>query len=121
MDSYTWLDVLKAINFEAGIVLILLLNFSDFEPRCSYKIVLMKKRVYAYGSITYWTKKQHGRDSFTRAQIKLLTYHLIKETYFKIGNLLFKQCIGIPKGIDPAPFWANLHLYSYEQSFLSPN
>ena len=30
----------------------------------------------------------------------------------------FKQCIGIPMGIDPAPFWANLHLYSYEYKFI---
>ena len=78
-----------------------------------------RKYLTVRGSFTYWTKKQHGKDSFTRAQIKLLTSHLIKETYFKIGNLLFKQCIGIPMGIDPAPFWANLHLYSYEQSFIT--
>ena len=42
------LDVLKfylssAINSEAGIVLSLFLIFSDFEPRCFYKIVLIKK------------------------------------------------------------------------------
>ena len=44
---------------------------------------------------------------------------LIKETYFEIGNLLFKQCIGLPMGIDPAPFWANLHLYAYEYKFMT--
>ena len=32
--------------------------------------------------------------------------------------MLFKQCIGIPMGIDPAPFWANLHLYAYEYKFI---
>ena len=67
---------------------------------------------------TYWTKKKKGDHSFTKQQIKLLVSHLIKETYFQIGNLLFKQCIGIPMGIDPAPFWANLHLYAYEYKFI---
>ena len=31
------------IRSEAGIVLSLFLIFNDFEPRCSYKIVLIKK------------------------------------------------------------------------------
>ena len=29
------------------------------------------------------------------------------------------QSIGIPMGIDPAAFWANLYLYSYEEEFIS--
>ena len=52
-------------------------------------------------------------------KIKQLTSDLIKETFFMIGNRLFHQCIGIPMGIDPAPFWANLHLYSYECKFIT--
>ena len=67
---------------------------------------------------TFWSRKKKGNNSFTKSQIKLLVTHLIKETYFQIGNLLFKQCIGIPMGIDPAPFWANLHLYKYEYDFI---
>ena len=49
----------------------------------------------------------------------ILTRHLIKETYFKVGNLLFNQCIGIPMVIDPAPFLAKLHLYYYECDFIT--
>ena len=30
-----------------------------------------------------------------------------------------RQAIGIPMGIDPAPFWANLFLYAYENEFIS--
>ena len=67
---------------------------------------------------TFWSKTKHGNNSFTKQQIKLIVKHLIKETYFQIGNLLFRQCIGIPMGIDPAPFWANLHLYAYEYKFI---
>ena len=47
-------------------------------------------------------------------ELKALTDHLITETYFEFGNVVFRQSIGIPMGIDPAPFWANLYLYKYE-------
>ena len=30
-----------------------------------------------------------------------------------------KQAIGIPMGIDLAPFWGNLFLYSYEEEYTS--
>ena len=71
------------------------------------------------GKSAFWTRKSHGKNSFSKEKIKQLTAHLIKGTYFLIGNKLFLQCIGIPMGIDPAPFWANLHLYSYEYKFIT--
>ena len=36
-----------------------------------------------------------------------------------VGNSLLRQKIGIPMGIDPALFWANLFLYTYEDEYLS--
>ena len=30
-----------------------------------------------------------------------------------------RQAIGIPMGIDPAPFWANLFLYQFEQRYMT--
>ena len=39
--------------------------------------------------------------------IEVVTF-LIKNCYFTIGDMVFKQDIGIPMGIDPAPFWSNL-------------
>ncbi len=77
-----------------------------------------RKYLTVSGCTAYWSKKKKGKNSFTKGDIKLLLSHLIRETYFQIGNLLFRQCIGIPMGIDPAPFWANLHLYSYEYKFI---
>ena len=49
----------------------------------------------------------------------MLVKHLILNTYFQVGNMLFRQCIGIPMGIDPAPFWANLYLYFYKSQYIS--
>ena len=71
------------------------------------------------GKSCFFTKKKHGKNSFTKQQIKSFTKHLITQTYFTIGNLLFRQCIGIPMGIDPAPFWANLYLYYYEAKYVT--
>ena len=71
-----------------------------------------RKYLTVCGRSAFWSKYKKGKNSFTKQQIKILTRHLIKETYFKVGNLLSNQCFGIPLGIYPAPFWANLHLYS---------
>ena len=43
---------------------------------------------------------------------------LIQNAYFKLGNKLFRQDIGIPMGSDPAPAFANLFLFHYESSWL---
>ena len=44
---------------------------------------------------------------------------LIDNAYFKIGDHVFKQIIGIAMGSDPAPFQANLGLHYYEFAFLN--
>ena len=78
-----------------------------------------RKFLKVKGKSVFWTRKRHGKNSVSRQDIKNLTAHLIKGTYFLIGNKIFHQVIGIPMGIDPAPFWANLHLYSYESDFIT--
>ena len=64
-------------------------------------------------NITFWKSKKSGKNYFNRYKLKTLI------THFEVGNLLFRQCIGIPMGIDPAPFWANLYLYHYEHKFIT--
>ena len=63
-------------------------------------------------------KYRKGKNYFSRNRLKAVVDHLITNTYFEVGNLLVRQSIGIPMGIDPAPFWANLYLYSYENKFI---
>ena len=41
-----------------------------------------RKYLTVRGASTFWTKTKHGKNSFSKSQIKLLTAHLIKETYF---------------------------------------
>ena len=66
----------------------------------------------------FWMKKRKGKKYFSKGRLKAIIDHLITSTYFEVGNLLVRQSIGIPMGIDPAPFWANLYLYSYEKKFI---
>ena len=64
-------------------------------------------------------KKPSGKQFFNQSKVKTLVKHLITNTFFEVGNLLLRQSIGIPMGIDPAPFWANLYLYFYENQFIT--
>ena len=43
---------------------------------------------------------------------------VIDHSFFKFGDKVFRQSIGIPMDIDPAPQMANLYLYYYEAKFM---
>ena len=43
---------------------------------------------------------------------------LIDNMYFQMGNRVYKQVIGIPMAVDPAPFMANLYLYFDESKYM---
>ena len=68
-------------------------------------------------SFVYWTRKDTDERFFTKESLKTVSF-LIGKSFFAIGNLGFKQDIGIPMGIDPAPFWASHFLYFYENKFM---
>ena len=53
--------------------------------------------------------------NYDKTFICQMTDFLIDNIYIKIGNHLFRQCIGIPMG---KPLLANLFLYSYEVELL---
>ena len=67
----------------------------------------------------FWGKKRKGQTGFSKSSLVIAIKHLIQNCYFTVGNITLKQDIGIPMGIDPAPFWANLFLYSYEVDYMS--
>ena len=70
-----------------------------------------KRKIIAYDNYkTFWATKGR-KKSFTKEKLKAVVKHLIVECHFEIGNFIFSQIIGIPMGIDSAPFWANLYLY----------
>ena len=67
----------------------------------------------------YWGARSTKYSCFSKHTLKLAVQYLIENCHFTVGNCVLRQCIGIPMGIDPAPFWANLYLYSYENDFVT--
>ena len=68
----------------------------------------------------YWCKnKPKSLVSFSRSSLKKAVKFLIENCYFTVGNVILRQAVGIPMGIDPSPFWANLFLYQYEQRYMT--
>ena len=65
---------------------------------------------FNFNGSAYWGRKSK-KKCFTKHSLKQALNHLITNCYFTVGNIVMRQKIGIPMGIDPAPFWANLYLY----------
>ena len=66
-----------------------------------------------------WTNNKHKYNvTFDKPSLKLAINYLLDNCYFNLGNMSFRQVIGIPMGSDPAPFMANLFLYFYENKWL---
>ena len=78
-----------------------------------------KKIGISRNGVAYWVSC-HKRTPFayTKDLVANAASFLIKNAYFKFGNKLFRQDIGIPMGSDPAPCFANLFLYYYESSWI---
>ena len=88
----------------------------DFVFNCgSCKFIAISQKEHAYWSKT----KPKSSVSFTKNSLKTTMKYSIKNCFFKAGDTVMCQVIGIPMGIDPAPFWANLFLYQYEQRHMT--
>ncbi len=62
---------------------------------------------------TKWGSLNKGR-SFSKEDIFSMVDDIVFNAYFHVADEVYRQIIGIPMGIDPAPFMANLYLYTYE-------
>ena len=67
----------------------------------------------------YWARAKGRGVAFTKGSLKMAVAHLIENCFFRVGDRVMRQAVGIPMGIDPAPFWANLFLYSFEEQHVS--
>ena len=76
-----------------------------------------KKYINVSRKTAFWS--QNKDHSFSIKSLKLAVRFLVSECHFTLGNLVFTQVIGIPMGIDPAPFWANLYLYEFEKEYIT--
>ena len=70
-------------------------------------------------NVAYLGKKLKNNVAFSKSALTTSLKHLIQNCYIMVGNSLLRQKVGISVGIDPAPFWANLFLYTYEIEYMS--
>ena len=127
------IEILKKINKRKNAKSISTFDFSTLYTKIPHKDLIDKLSkiitfVFEGGDAKYvnisekgnasWSTTR-GKTCFSKSSLIIAVKHLIKNCYFTVGNITMRQAIGIPMGIDPAPFWANLYLYSYEEDFIS--
>ena len=63
--------------------------------------------------------RNSNHDIFNRADVIKLLNFLVDNSYILYKGKVFRQHTGIPMGIDPAPFMANLFLHYYENTYIT--
>lgn len=76
------------------------------------------KYITLSNSEAYWSKNSSTRFPFNKPTLLSCVNFLIDNTYFKCGDLMNRQSIGIPMGTDPGPDFANLFLHYYEFNYI---
>ena len=77
-----------------------------------------RKNVCVSSKSAYFVKYNSDRNKFNVESIIECCKFLVSNAYFRIGDAIFRQTIGIPMGSDPAPFFANLYLSHYEAKWV---
>ena len=62
---------------------------------------------------------QRGYISLDSTKLIKLVSFLIDNIYVEFGNVIMRQCVGIPMGTDCAPLLADLFLHFYEFKFIN--
>ena len=110
-------------------------NYKEFEY---YKFVIISLTHFKQGSWCIFSIDRFGfwgdNKPFTKVSSKGKTCWgkkgfigtkcfkvkcLIENCFFLVGNIMLKQCIGIPMAIDPVKVWANLFLDLYENQIMT--
>ena len=78
----------------------LLLKMLSEVINFAFKSKVRKHIAFSKTSI-YWTSKGAGRRYFTKQTLVNAMSFLLNKCFFTIGNMVLKQDIGIPMGIDP--------------------
>ena len=127
------IDALKKLNFRNRAKSITTFDFSTLYtklPHDKLLEVLCKLIDFCFngGGLKYVTISKFGArwskdptDSnlcFDKQKMKDAVKFLLSNCFFTVGSKIFRQIIGIPMGSDPAPFFANLFLYFYEDKWM---
>lgn len=78
-----------------------------------------KKFIAVYDKGFAWVNSfRNGTVAFDEVKLIKCVEFLLDNCYFKVGEILYRQHIGVPIGINPGPYIANLTLWYFENSFL---
>ena len=86
-------------------------KFILFWVKCNY--------ISIYNKGFAWAKKP--RESTFNLSVESLIDTIdfvLDNSYFSMGSNIFIQIVGVPIGMDPGPFIANLTLFYYEYKYL---
>jgi hypothetical protein len=123
-NSEPVLDALNKVNAKGNAKCISTFDFSTLYTKIPHDKLIQKLNdvidqtfaggnrnymSFSYNGTAYWSSGKK-KPSFSQNSLKQATKHLITNCYFTVGNTVMRQVVGIPMGIDPAPFWANLFL-----------
>ena len=78
----------------------------------------VRKRIGFFKTSISWTPKRAGRRYFMKQTLANAMSFFENKCFFTIGNMVFKQDIVIPMGIDPAPSRVNLFFYFFESKYI---
>ena len=81
------------------------------HSKCSY--------ISIYDKSFSWVKKPRDNTfRFDEAFLIETIEFILDNSYFCMGNIIFRQIVGVPMGVDPGPFIANLTLFYFEYKYL---
>ena len=66
----------------------------------------------------FWSTSKVDQSTISVEELTDMLKFLINNSFFIMGNSVFRQKIGIPMGTDCAPFIANLFLFRYEFNYM---
>ena len=124
LDSLGNVEFARSIQTYDFTTLYTNLEHSDIKTALASVIKLAFKhakcsKISIYEKSFRWVNKpRENTFYFDKSSLMEATNYLIDNCYFTLGNRIFRQIIGVPIGVDPGPFIANLTLWYYENSYL---
>ena len=67
----------------------------------------------------YYSKNRSNNNvCYNASELIAAIKNIIGQAYIVYHGVVFRQCIGIPMGINSAPYFANIYLHAFEYSYL---
>ena len=102
-----------------------MLEHSDILDCMNFVIDLAFKKskfdyIAVYNKSASWSSNPRSTTfRYDSGTLKSSIKFILENSYFSIGNINFRQTIGIPIGVDCAPALANGSLFKYEYEYIS--